>query len=89
MRTVTNNGVTRLERDEIEAVFIEPPNQIYYPDYKERPSRYMVQLRGEKRKRRVYACPIGNVAVLYIKTHGEMVYCEMSLDHALYAAENS
>lgn len=87
MKTVTTNGVTRLNRDEIEAVFIKETLSGTYPrsEYGERPSRYLVQLRGEKRKRRVYACPIGNVSVLYLKVKGEFIYCEMSLDHALYA----
>jgi hypothetical protein len=86
MKTVTTNGVTRLDRDEIEAVFIkEVMSGQYAPQYGERPSRYMVQLRGEKRKRRVYARPIGNVSVAYLKVGGKQIYCEMSLDHALYA----
>ena len=86
MNTVTTNGVTRLERDEIESVFIKEVHSGIYPrgEYSERPSRYLVQLRGEKRKRRVYACPIGNVSVVYLKVGKELIYCEMSLDHALY-----
>ena len=53
----------------------------------ERPTRYMVTLHGETRPRRVYATPIGNVSVLYIKSHGHFVYCEAALDSALHSRE--
>ena len=59
----------------------------YNGDYSERPTRYMVTLHGETRPRRVYAAPIGNVAVFYLKSQGHTIYCETALDSALHSRE--
>ena len=59
----------------------------YRGDYSERPTRYMVTLHGETRPRRVYAAPIGNVAVFYLKSQGHTIYCETALDSALHSRE--
>lgn len=84
MNTSTRNGVERLDSDQIKDVFISEPRNQFYSQYEERPSRYMVKVVGETRKRRVYAKPIGNVSVLYIKTKGKKVYCESALDTAVH-----
>ena len=65
---------------------VEPPHR-YYGPYSERPTRYMITLNNETRPRRVYATPIGNVSVLYLKSHGHEIYCETALDAALYRRE--
>ena len=77
----------RLKHDAIQRVdIVELPDR-YYPDYSERPTRYMVTLHGETRPRRVYAAPIGNVAVFYLKSQGHTLYCETALDSALHSRE--
>ena len=82
--TELQNNVIRLKHDAIRrADIVELPYK-YRGDYSERPTRYMVTLHGETRPRRVYATPIGNASVLYIKSHGHFVYCEAALDAALY-----
>ena len=82
---VPYGGYYRLKAHAIDKVFInELPSAQYAPDYAERASRYLITLKGEKRRRRVYATPIGNVSVLYIKIKGSEVYCESALDSALY-----
>ena len=53
----------------------------------ERPTRYTVTLHGETRPRRVYAAPIGNVDVFYLKSQGHTIYCETALDSALHSRE--
>lgn len=65
------------------------PMEVRYPkgDYSERPLSYMVKLKGEKRWRRVYATPIGNVGVVYLKSGGKNLYCETALDHMLGCQE--
>ena len=82
--TEWQNNVIRLKREAIRRVDIVELPYKYRGDYSERPTRYMVTLHGETRPRRVYAAPIGNVSVLYIKSHGHFVYCEAALDAALY-----
>lgn len=86
MKTVTRNGVETLDYDGITNVFATdpPPSARYAGPYGERPAAYMVQLVGENLRRRVYACPIGNVSVLYIKTGGRRVYVESAMDAALH-----
>lgn len=77
----------RLDYDAIAEVFREEISNYssrYYGDYSERPTPYKVRLVGEGRKRRVYATPIGNVSVIYLKTEGRTVYCESALDAALH-----
>ena len=85
--TEWQNNVIRLKHDAIRRVDIAELPYKYRGDYSERPTRYMVTLHGEKRPRRVYAAPIGNVSVLYIKSHGHFVYCEAALDSALHSRE--
>ena len=82
-------GVIRLKRDAIRHVEIKELPDRYYPDYAERPTRYRVTLNGETRPRRVYATPIGNVSVIYLKSHGHEIYCETALDTALYRKEGN
>ena len=77
----------RLKHDAIRRVEIKEPPYRYYGQYSERPIRYMVTLHGEKRPRRVYATPIGNVAVIYLKSHGHTIYCETALNVALSRGE--
>ena len=86
--TTESSGTTiRLKHDAIQRVdIVELPDR-YYPDYIERPTRYMVTLHGETRPRRVYAAPIGNVAVFYLKSQGHTIYCETALDSALHSRE--
>ena len=78
--------VERLGDDDIAEVRIKETAQRYYHDYSERPMRYMVRLSGENRWRRVYAQPIGNVSVIYLKVKGKDIYCEMALERALHRA---
>lgn len=82
----TAKKIDRLAYDGIDKVFIVPTLSGQFPrsEYSERPTRYMVTLSGENRKRRVYATPIGNVSVLYLKIGGKLVYCETALDAALH-----
>ena len=82
-------GYIRLKHDAIRHVEINELPSRYYGQYSERPTRYMITLHGEKRPRRVYATPIGNVSVLYLKSHGLEIYCETALDAALYRKEGS
>ena len=82
--TELHGEIIRLRHDAIRHVEIKELPDRHYPDYSERPTRYMVTLKGEKRPRRVYATPIGNVSVLYLKSHGHEIYCENALDAALY-----
>ena len=77
----------QVKYDAIRRVDIKEPPHRYYGDYSERPTRYMVTLNNETRPRRVYATPIGNVSVLYLKTHGHEIYCESALDAALHSRE--
>ena len=81
-----SEAVTRLGDDDIAEVRIKETAQRYYPDYSERPMRYMVRLHRDNRWRRVYAYPIGNVSVIYLKVKGGNVYCEAALDRALHHA---
>lgn len=85
--TEWQNNVIRLKRDAIRLVDIVELPYKYRGDYSEQPSKYMVTLNRETRPRRVYATPIGNVSVLYIKSHGHFVYCEAALDSALHSRE--
>ena len=82
-------GYLRLKHDAIRRVDIKEMPDRYYGDYSERPTRYMITLNNETRPRRVYATPIGNVAVLYLKSHGHEIYCETALDAALHQKEGS
>ena len=81
--------IIRLKHDAIRHVEIKELPDRYYPDYSESPTRYMVTLKGEKRPRRVYATPVGNVSALYLKSHGHEIYCETALDAALHRQEGN
>ena len=85
--TELHGEIIRLKRDAIRHVEIKELQDRYYPDYSERPTQYMVTLHGETRPRRVYAAPIGNVAVFYLKSQGHTIYCETALDSALHSRE--
>ena len=85
--TEWQNNVIRLKHDAIRRVDIVELPYKYRGDYSEQPSKYMVTLHGETRPRRVYAAPIGNVAVFYLKSHGHEIYCEAALDAALHSRE--
>ena len=81
------NGISYLEHNAIDTVSRdETPVQCRYPrsDYSERPTAYVVTLNGSRRKRRVYAKPIGNVSVVYLKINGQIVHCETALDHRMH-----
>ena len=80
--------INRLSYDAIESVERVEVSGLVRGEYSERPTPYMVTLKGEKRRRRVYATPIGNVAVIYLKILGETVYCESALDYALQRKGN-
>ena len=82
--TELRGEIIRLKNDAIERVDIVELPYKYYGPYSERPTRYRITLKGERRQRRVYATPIGNAAVLYLKSHGHEIYCENALDAALY-----
>ena len=87
MRILERNGVSYLEHNAIATVNRdETPMQYRYPrsQYSERPTAYVVTLNGSTRKRRVYATPIGNVSVVYLKINGQIVHCETALDHKLH-----
>lgn len=86
LKTKITNGVERLDYDGIANVFATPapPSARYAGQYGERPMDYTVQLAGEVRRRRVYAQPIGNVSVVYIKTLGRIVHVESAMDAALH-----
>ena len=85
--TESVGAIIRLKHDAICRVDIVELPYKYRGDYSERPTRYMVTLNNETRPRRVYATPIGNVSVLYLKTHGHEIYCESALDAALHSRE--
>ena len=89
METTTHNGITRAVDDAIERVDIDTTPLAYrYPrPYGERPTRYMVTFRGETKRRRVYATPLGNVFVFYVKTRGEQVMVETALEVALHTGK--
>ena len=87
--TEMRGGVIRLKRNTIRRVEIKELPDRYYPDYVERPTRYRVTLNGETRPRRVYATPIGNVSVTYLKSPGHEIYCEAALDAALHHKEGN
>lgn len=86
VKTTTTNGVERLDYDGIANVFATPapPSARYAGQCGERPMDYTVQLVGEARRRRVYAQPVGNVSVLYIKTQGRIVHVESAMDAAFH-----
>jgi hypothetical protein len=85
-----NKDQPTLKHDAVDKLFLRdvPTSGIRNPDpYSERPSRYMIILKGERIKRRVYTTPIGNVSVMYIKTKQGVVFCETAVDEAVQAGE--
>lgn len=81
-------GVYRLSESAITEVKRKEPRYGPRGQYTERQTSYMVKLKGENIWRRVYATPIGNVAVLYLKDGRiRTIYCEMALDMALHRKE--
>lgn len=88
MDTNIRNGVESLNYDAIEGVYAvdAPESAKYAGQYDERAMGYMIKLVGETKRRRVYAKPIGNVSVIYIKTKGKIVYCESAMDAAFHRA---
>ena len=76
--------IKKLEWDAVtEIKVLEPRTRKYGSEYSERPMRYMVKIKGANRWRRVYACALGNAAVIYLKTRDGFLYCETAVDHAL------
>ena len=87
MHIFERNGVSYLEHNAIATVSRdETPVQYRCPrsQHSERPTAYVVTLNGSTRKRRVYATPIGSGAVVYLKIKGQIVHCEVALDHRLH-----
>ena len=80
-----DKGIVRLNADAIETVLRVEGISTKYPRsvYGERSTSYMVILQGEKMRRRVYAQPIGNVSIMYIKHSKVTIFCELALDQAL------
>ena len=81
------SGVARLAEFAIAEVKTVVNNSTKYPrgQYSERPLQYMVKLKGESTWRRVYATPIGNVSVIYLKNgkNRPPVYCDTALEQVL------
>ena len=86
--TISEKGTATLNSDAIEHVYREELKSSQYAQaYSERASAYTIKLKGEKRKRRVYVTPIGNVSVMYLKTQDHWsghIYCETAVDQALH-----
>ena len=81
-------GVYTLSESAIDEVKRVEPKYGPRGQYTERQTPYMVKLKGENRWRRVYATPIGNVAVIYLKDGRiRTVHCDMALDMALHRKE--
>ena len=81
--TVIKNGFASVAPGSIERVETRELPYRHRAPYSEQPTRYMVQLKGSKRLRRVYATPLGNVAVTYLKSRNQIIYCETELERAL------
>jgi hypothetical protein len=80
-----NYSIVRVERVETNT----SKSAQYKGPYTERQTPYMILLQGEKRWRRVYATPIGNVSSMYFKVYNTavpsgVVFCELALDEALH-----
>ncbi|UTN92887.1 hypothetical protein SEA_BIRDFEEDER_21 [Microbacterium phage Birdfeeder] len=82
----------KLKADAIKAVKIKElmskQEIMGHQSYSERPTHYMIQLQDQNLWYRVYATPIGNVSVVYIKAGGRITYCETALEEALARAED-
>ena len=84
MHILERNGVSYLEHNAIATVNRDETPGYPRSEYSERPTAYVVTLNGSKRKRRVYATPLGNVSAVYLKIKGQIVHCEVALDHRLH-----
>jgi hypothetical protein len=78
--------VERVENNTTKAAQFKGP-------YTERQTPYMILLKGEKRLRRVFATPIGNVSSMYFKVYHNtvplgVIFCELALDEALNRPED-
>ena len=83
---VIKNGFAEVAPGSIERVVIRELPYRYRAPYGEQPTRYMVQLKGNKRLLRVYSTALGNTAVVYLKSCSHIVYCETELERALSLA---
>ena len=81
-----NDAVVEVKR--VETKSIKARAKQVDQGYSERATPYKIRLRTEDIWRRVYATPIGNVSVFYIKSDGRTVSCETALDEALHRAED-
>jgi hypothetical protein len=81
----TDKGIYNLKHDAIAEVQIKhTPSVRYIQDYHEKPSPYLIKLKGENRWRRVYNTQIGNTSVMYIKLkYYNHIYCEVAVDEAI------
>jgi len=86
---VQDNGLFYLKDDAIKTVIVtDVPRAKSDEPYTEKGMGYLVVLKGEGVKRRVYATQLGNVAVVYLKTLLGTVYCERALEDALHRPED-
>ncbi len=77
----TPNGVFTLNDFAIAEVKRVEPKYGPRGQYTERQTPFMVKLKGENMWRRVYATPIGNVSVIYLKDGRiRTVHCDMALE---------
>ena len=82
--------VKRLEWDAVTEIKVSEPRTLTYgSEYSEQPTRYMVKILGVNRWRRVYACALGNAAVLYLKSKDGLLYCETAVEHAVNCTSRS
>lgn len=91
------SGIWKLKHDAVERVERVENNTTraaqYKGPYTERMTPYMIKLTTEKKLRRVYATPIGNVSSMYFKVYSREVasgyiFCELALDEALHRPED-
>jgi len=81
-------GVYTLNDFAIVEVKKDPPKYGPRGQYTERQTDYMVKLKDESVWRRVYATPIGNVSVIYLKDGRiRTVHCDVALEEALAKEE--
>lgn len=76
------NDVRRLKPNTIDKIFVDmdvSPSRFNGSPYVESSSHYMITLKNDHRKRRVYVQQIGNSAVLFIKTKHGLVMVETEL----------
>jgi hypothetical protein len=81
-------GVYTLSESAIAEVKTVKPKYGPRGPYTERQTDYMVKLKGENMWRRVYATPLGNVAVIYLKDGRiRIVHCGEALEEVLAKEE--